>query len=255
MGYASEYGAVAARWYDGSYDHIRSHADADFYRALAGETGGPVLELGCGTGRVLLPIVADGIPCTGLDASPAMLDVLRAKAPPASLRLVCAPMQAFDLGTDRFALIFSAFRAFQHLLTVDEQLACLGCVRRHLAPNGRLAFDVFAPFLDRTAVVDESEAADACFQQDGCDVTRYVRIRRDLATQVAEIHMRYEMRRDGVVVGEDHETFHMRWTHRYELEHLLVRAGFTVDAVYGAFDRRPYDYVSGEVVVVARAAT
>lgn len=256
MPYASEYGSIAARWYDGSYAEIRSGADAAFYRALARESGGPVLELGCGTGRVLLPIARDGLACTGLDSSPAMLDVLRAKDPPPSLQLVCAPMEDFDLGGRRFALIFSAFRAFQHLLTVDDQLRCLAAVRRHLAPEGTFALDVFAPFLDRTALVDEPEAADAHFTADGCDVTRWVHIRRDLATQVATVQVRYERRRDGVRVGPDeHESFHMRWTHRFELEHLLVRAGFAPVAIYGAFDKRPYDYVSGEIVVVARAAT
>ncbi len=259
MSYASEYGAVAARWYDPSYDHIRKRDDVAFYGALARETGGPILELGCGTGRVLLPIAREGVACTGLDGSTAMLDVLRQKlrteTPPPSLRLLCAPMEDFDLGGERFALIFSAFRAFQHLATVDHQLRCLANVRRHLAPGGIFAMDVFAPLLDRTAIVDEPEAADATFPLDGAEVTRWVRIQRDLATQVATIHMRYERTRGGMRTAPDeHESFHMRWTHRYELEHLLVRAGFTPTAFYGAFDKRPYDYVSGDVVVVARAA-
>lgn len=255
MSYASEYGTVAARWYDGSYAHIRKRDDVAFYRGLARETGGPILELGCGTGRVLLPIAEDGHACTGLDGSSAMLDVLRAKNPPSSLRLVHAPMEDFDLGGDRFALIFSAFRAFQHLVRVDDQLRCLANVRRHLAPGGTFAMDVYAPLLDRTALVHEPEAADATFPMDGAEVTRWVRIDRDLATQVATIHMRYERQRGGMRVAPDeHESFHMRWTHRYELEHLLVRAGLEPTAIYGAFDKRPYDYVSGEVVVVARAA-
>ena len=97
----------------------------EFYRRLARESGGPVLELGCGTGRVLLPIAADGIACTGLDPSEAMLEELRRKRPPRNLRLVSGRMQDFDLAPERFALVFSAFRAFQHLLSVEDQLACL----------------------------------------------------------------------------------------------------------------------------------
>jgi SAM-dependent methyltransferase len=255
MSYSSEYGAVAARWYDGSYDHIRATADIEFYRALARDTGGPVLELGCGTGRVLLPIARDGLACVGLDGSQAMLEVLQRKEPPPSLRLVRAPMEDFDLDGERFALIFSAFRAFQHLITVDDQLRCLANVRRHLAPGGLFAMDVYAPRLDRTALVDEPEADDAHFTMDGTEVTRWVSITRDLATQVQTVRMRYERTRGGMHVGpDDVETFHMRWTHRYELEHLLVRAGLMPVAFYGAFDERPYDYVSGDIVVVARAA-
>ncbi|MHC4505463.1 MAG: class I SAM-dependent methyltransferase, partial [Planctomycetota bacterium] len=106
-----EYGTVTARYYDVVYAVTRGHVrDVEFYRRLAAEAGGPVLELGCGTGRVLLPISATGIPCTGLDASPRMLEVLRRGSSNPTLRLVCARMQDFDLGGVRFGLIYSAFR-------------------------------------------------------------------------------------------------------------------------------------------------
>src|SRR5204862_6591842 len=71
---ADEYGTVTAKYYDHTYAALRGPTgDAEFYRRLARECGGPVLELGCGTGRVLGPIAQDGLPCVGLDASPAML--------------------------------------------------------------------------------------------------------------------------------------------------------------------------------------
>src|SRR6476469_2162090 len=109
--------------------------DAAFYRGLARDAGGPVMEPGCGTGRVLLPIAALGIPCVGVDASPAMLAALRAKSPPPNLELVEARMETFDLGERRFRLITCPFRAFQHMLDVPSQLATLANVRRHLAPG------------------------------------------------------------------------------------------------------------------------
>jgi SAM-dependent methyltransferase len=137
-----------ARSYDAEYGVIRDPSgDGAFYADLARETGGPILELGCGTGRVLLPIARGGEECVGLDASAAMLDVLRAKGPPPNLTLVEAPLTAYDLGAARFRLIFAAFRVFQHLCTVEEQLVALACVHRRLAPGGILAFDVFAPNL------------------------------------------------------------------------------------------------------------
>ena len=96
---SDEYEGVLARNYDALYGVMRDPSgDAAFYRALARGDGGPVLELGCGTGRVLLPIAALGIPCVGVDASPAMLAVLRAKNPPPNLELVEARMETFDLG-------------------------------------------------------------------------------------------------------------------------------------------------------------
>ncbi len=253
MAYEPEYDAVHARYYDGTYAALRG-PDADFYLHLAQETGGPVLELGCGTGRVLLPIARAGLECVGLDCSPAMLDVLRAKNPPPSLRLVTATMQNFDLQPQRFALVFSAFRPLQHLYSVDDQLACLACVRRVLAAKGRFAFDVFVPDLARIAVEEEPEYEENRFREGDDEIVRFASIRRDHANQMMDVTMRLERRRDGAVVGEEVERFRMRWYHRFELEHLLARAGFEIAALYGGFDRRPYDHTSGEAVIVARVA-
>lgn len=248
------YDVVAARFYDGTYGVLRDPiGDAAFYRALARDSGGPVLELGCGTGRVLLPIARDGLACTGLDPSPSMLDVLRQKGPPATLRLVQAAMQDFDLGPDRFALVYSAFRAFQHLYTVEDQLRCLACVRRHLAPGGRFAFDVFAPAHARLAIADEPEAEDARFTDGGDEVIRYATVSRDPATQTMRVHFRYERRRGGAVVGEERVEARLRYFFRFELEHLLARAGFAIEALYGGFDRRPFGADATDIVIGARA--
>jgi ubiquinone/menaquinone biosynthesis C-methylase UbiE len=93
MTYADGYARLVARHYDAINAELRGGSqDAAFYLSLARESGGPVLELGCGTGRVLLPIAREGIPCVGIDASRDMLDVLRAKQPPPNLELVQATM-------------------------------------------------------------------------------------------------------------------------------------------------------------------
>ena len=247
------YGRTTARFYDAAYrDSPQVAGDVAFYRELAREGGGPVLELGCGTGRVLLPIAADGFPCTGLDASRHMLDALRAKSTFPNLRLVNAPMQRFDLPGEKFGLIFSAFRAFQHMYTVEDQLACLGCAKRHLAPGGRLAFDVFAPRLGRTAQVEEPETVDQRFEQGGESVIRYAKVTRDPAQQILTVRFRYERSIGGKVVGDEHAEFRMRWFWRYELEHLLARAGFEDVQIYGDFDRRPIGADTPAFVVVAR---
>ena len=146
MAYPSDYARLIARNYDASYAVSREPSgDARFYRELAHEVGGPVLELGCGTGRILLPIARDGIECVGLDSSREMLDVLDSKSPPANVKTVLAEMERYDLGAQRFRLISCPFRGLSHLLEVDAQLAALACVRRHLAPGGVFAFDVFDP--------------------------------------------------------------------------------------------------------------
>ena len=164
-----------------------------------------------------------------------MLDALRAKSTFPNLRLVHAPMQRFDLGGDRFGLIFAAFRAFQHLYTVEDQLACLACARRHLAPGGRLAFDVFAPRLARIALAEEPETAELRFAARRRVIVRYATVTRDHPAQLLTVRFRYERSADGRVVANEHATFQMRWFWRFELEHLLARAGFSDVAIYGDF--------------------
>ncbi len=248
-----DYGQATARFYDAAYDRSAQldGRDLAFYRLLAHEGGGPVLELGCGTGRVLLEIAKLGFPCTGLDASQHMLARLRAKSTFPNLRLVKAPMQAFELASERFGLIFSAFRAFQHLYTVEDQLSCLACVRAHLAPGGRFAFDVFAPRLARMALLEEPEAIDLRFEHEGEQVARHAAVTRDPVAQILNVRFRYERSRDGVLVGNERASFRMRWFWRYELEHLLARAGFAKIEIFGDFDRKPIALESPAFVVVA----
>ena len=242
-----EYEGVLSRNYDALYGVMRDPSgDAAFYRQLAQEAGGPVLELGCGTGRVLLPIAALGIPCVGVDASPAMLAVLRGKNPPPNLELVQASMETFDVGARRFALVTCPFRAFQHLLTVDAQLAALANVRRHLAPGGAFAFDVFDPKLAWIAAPADTERLDATFMIDGVETRRFASTRVDLATQVMEVTFRFEpAQTDGNTIVR------LRWFYRYEIEHLLARVGFTDLTIYGGYDRRPWK-PEGETVIIAR---
>lgn len=253
-GLDEEYGRATARFYDAAYDRSAAldGSDVRFYRSIAREGAGPVLELGCGTGRVLLEIAREGFPCTGLDASQHMLARLRQKSTFANLRLVHAPMQRFDLPGERFGLIYAAFRAFQHLYTVEDQLACLACVRRHLAPGGRLAFDVFQPRLERMALREEPEVADLRFTLDGENVTRHAAVSRDPVAQLLTVRFRYERSRDGRGVGEERASFRMRWFWRFELEHLLARAGFGRVEIFGDFDGRPVAADTAAYVVVAR---
>jgi len=242
-----------AQFYDGAYgDSSLARGDEAFYENLAIESGGPVLELGCGTGRALLPIASQGIDCSGIDLSPAMLEQFRQKRKASTVRLSCASMDAFDLGERRFKLIFSAFRAFQHLDTVEQQLACLSSVRAHLEPCGVFAFDVFNPRLERMAVDAEPELLDTSFTNERNEVKRYVSVTRHRVKQLIYVTFRYVEESATGPVKETKVNFTMRWFWRYELEHLLSRAGFTDVAIYGDFDRSPVGPDSSDLIVVAR---
>ncbi|GCE75463.1 class I SAM-dependent methyltransferase [Cellulomonas biazotea] len=118
----------------------------DFYRAEADRQGGSVLELGCGTGNKLIPIASDGHRCVGLELSPAMLAEAQRKADERGVELdwVQGDMRGFDLGRT-FDLVIIAANSLLHLHGASDLVDCFRSVRRHLAPGGRLVFDVFNP--------------------------------------------------------------------------------------------------------------
>ena len=247
------------------YDHVelyQQRPDIAFYTALATEHGGPVLELGCGTGRVLLPTARAGVEITGLDVSDGMLSTCRSKladeAPDVQgrVRLTRGDMRSFDLGR-RFGLVTIPFRPFQHLVTVEEQMACLACVHRHLAPGGVLALDVFNPSLPRLVdpkYLEESEIEQPFLMPDGRSVARRDRNASvDLTNQVIHVEFIYYVTHPDGRQERLVDPFPMRYFFRYELEHLLVRAGFRVEAVYGDFDGSPVGAdAASEMVFVAR---
>lgn len=254
-----EYGASAE-----FYDYVPPYSerpDIAFWIASALESGGPVLELGCGTGRVLIPTARAGIEITGLDMSQSMLAICTRKLAeePANVRawvtLVQADMRDFQLGR-QFALATMPFRPFQHLITVEDQIACLEAIRSHLALGGKLILDLFNPSLP--ALVDESRSEEYGEEPefalpDGRRVVRRFRtVRRDWLTQVQDVELIYYVthpdgRQERLVHG-----FPMRYLFRYEAEHLLARCGFRIEALYSDFDRSPYGVTyPGELIFVA----
>jgi SAM-dependent methyltransferase len=247
------------------YEHVVPYAtrrDVGFYVDAARQSAGPVLELGCGTGRVLFPTARAGVEIFGLDASEVMLAECqrRLQAEPPAVRarvtLQRGDMREFDLGRI-FGLVTIPFRPFQHLQTVDEQLACLSAIRRHLAPRGRLVFDIFNPSIHNLAKPADGAETDEeppFTLPDGRSVVRRHRVlERNLASQtvVGEIvyHVTYPDGRQTRLV----QPLRMRYLFRFEAEHLLARAGFTVEQVYSDFDRAPYGtrYPS-ELIFIAR---
>jgi SAM-dependent methyltransferase len=247
------------------YDHVipyRDRPDVAFFVGLCRAARGPVLEMGCGTGRVLLPCAKAGASMIGVDLSTRMLDVCRRKLleePPEVQRrveLLYGDMRTFDLGRT-FELITLPFRSFQHLLTVDDQRAALRALRAHLVPGGRLVLDVFNPSLPliaderwlRTPLVEPPVAL-----PDGRRLMRQFRIvGRDYIEQIQEVEFVYEVTGPGDQVVRQAGVTRLRYLFRFEAEHLLAREGFEVEAVYADYERRPYGAVyPGDLIFVAR---
>lgn len=137
------------------YDYVVPYCtrpDIDFFVEAAQASGGPVLEVGCGTGRILIPTARARVDIVGLDLSPHMLQVCQKRllnepeAVQSRVRLIQADMRNFDLA-QTFKLVTLPFRAFQHLTTVEDQLSCLESIHQHLVEGGRLILDLFNPSL------------------------------------------------------------------------------------------------------------
>ncbi len=228
--------------------------DGDFYLEEAKAARSAVLEVGCGTGRILLPIARAGCSIVGLDNSRQMLERCRAKlaAEPAAVqgrvRLVQHEMRDLNLGAT-YPLIIAPFRVVQHLTTVDDQLRFLEVIARHLASNGRFVFDVFNPYFAKLVEADGIEREDTPEQRlpDGRTFRRAWRVARvRWVDQVSESELIY------YVDGKRYvQAFEMRWYLAAELRHLLARAGFRVREMYGDFARGPVVDGCPELVVVA----
>jgi len=242
------------------YDSVplyQERKDVDFYVAEAIAAKGGVLEVGCGTGRILLPIARTGSAIVGIDSSRQMLARCRAKlaAEPADVRararVESHDMRDFKLGT-KFSLIIAPFRVLQHLTTIDDQLRFLENVARHLAPQGRLIFDVFNPRFDRLVGGGGVELEDTPERRlpDGRTLRRAYRIARvRWLDQVSESELIY------YVDGKRYvQAFEMRWYLTAELRHLLARAGFHVREMFGDFARGPVVDGCPEIIVMADRA-
>ncbi len=225
-------------------------AGDDFYRAMARQSGGRVLDLGCGTGMLACRIASDGRHVTGVDPAEAMLRVARARPGADKVTWENSSGQRLDL-TQRFDLIYMTGHAFQALLTDDDVLAVLTNVVRHLAADGRFAFETrnpaaqawrrWTPARTRTVVeTAEHGRIEQCFDAVADDRTGVVAI-----TQ----HDRYL---DTGVRRAGHSR--IRFISQDHVSDLLTRAGLVAMAWYGDWDRGPFVAASREIIAVTRVA-
>jgi SAM-dependent methyltransferase len=234
--------------------------DVAFYLDCARRFGGPILELGAGTGRVLLPLAQAGHDVTGLDMSPAMLDAAAAKLgrhPELSdhVRLIEGDMTAFDLSR-HFALIIVSARSYQHIVTPEGQRAALHCMRRHLRPDGHLILDLFdANFELLFAKPDAGPPPrEAPHPRSGQLVRRTIVARHNdpLRQTIREVLRFEQFDAAGNVVLEEETSWTLRWSMRQEIAYLLELCGFKAVEQFSDFSGSPPDY-GREQLWIARA--
>ena len=246
-----------ARFYD--IDYSQADADLLMIEQLAACCGSPILELACGTGRVLLPLARQGYQITGVDISPAMLAVTKLKITAEGLdeqvTLVEQDMRYLTLDR-RFNLALVAVNSFMHLLTPEDQLAALIRIRQHLEPGGRLLLDLFNPDMGRLLdfrgqVTLEKVMIDP---DSGNRLMKFRSEKADLAQQTISVSFMIDEIEAQGTVRRTLFPFTIRYLFRGELEHLLQRAGFAVEAIYGSYDMDDFDADSDKMIAVARCS-
>jgi len=217
------YDSIAGLYDDWSVSVVE---DVEFYVEEAVSSGGPVVELAVGTGRIAVPVAKAGIRVIGIDESEGMLAAARAYAD----REGVAELLEVRVGDirnppveEQVALVVIPFRTLLHFPTEDEKLRVLRAAATILEPGGKLVFDVFAPS-------DEDIA-----ETDGIWLEREPGIFERANWDQASRTLTLSVRRDG-----DAASFTLHWLDEPTWRDLLARAGFTVEGLYGWFDRRPW---------------
>jgi SAM-dependent methyltransferase len=210
--------------------------DVGFYLEEARRSGGPVVELGVGTGRIAVPIAADGIRVIGVDSSRGMLDVCARRA---ALAGVGVDLRLGDLREppvrERVPLVICPFRSLLHMHTEEDRRRALAAVQKLLQPGGRFVFDVFTPGADDIAQTHDHwlEREPGIFE-----LARWDEAARTLTLTVRG--------------PEGETTMALAWLSVEEWRGLLEQSGFEVEACYGWFDRTPFKGQDDSVWIVRK---
>ncbi len=244
--------AAVAPFYDLEYEGY--DADLTLYLELARRAGGPILELGCGTGRVALALAREGYRVVGIDNSPAMLARAEAKLSPQlrdRVAFIRADMAAFDL-EERFGLAIIPLGTFGHLTSPAAQRRCLETVRRHLGPNGRLALDLPNPIAPGFLDDDPALVLHWVRVEDGRTLSKYISRRVDPAQQLERFTCFYDETGPSGDLKRTVFTYELGFLFRREAEYLLGLAGFEVEQVWGDYDLGPYHQSAERMIILAR---
>jgi SAM-dependent methyltransferase len=243
-----------ARLYD--WEHDQYLGDVDVHVGFARRFGGPVLELACGTGRLLGPLAQAGFAVTGVDSSPAMLERARTRLeriPGLQTALVEQRLETLDLGS-QFRTIILGLDSFGLLIKRDEQVRALKAAKTHATHDGRLILDVANGNLRGAVEPPEELLHDLTLPdpESGRPITKFILRRPRPADQLDELMFFYDEQDEQGYLRRSMVELRLRWFTRFELELLLQSAGWQVDELYGNYDLEPYGPTSDRLLIVAR---
>lgn len=242
---------VEASFYDALFDKVD---DIPLYQEYARKAEGLVLECGCGTGRVAIPLARIGVNVVGIDKNEKMLAIAREKLAEESpvvrsrVKLVKADMRNFKL-EERFSLCIIPFSTFLHMLTVEDQEACLSTINKHLLPNGYLIISVFNPDLSRPQNVVRLDKV----KQVGNElIMRFFTQSFDFPKQITFGRYMYDFVKSDDSLKRLVVPFKLRYIFYNEMCLLLKRAGYEIESVYGDEKKSLFQPNSPLMVFIAR---
>ncbi len=244
-----------APFYD--IEHAHFHEDLDMYQNYAELCGGRILELACGSGRVLLPLAQAGYELTGIDSSEAMLQIARQTLTEAGVAQRCTLLQQniIDLKLEqKFRLAFIALGSFAHIVERQEQQKALAAVRAHLSRGATFIIDISnadARYMEELSgqVLHQGTWR----QQDGTMLTHFVSPASASTRHLLELTHFYERHQQGGPVERTVATTYLYLFERSEIELLLEQAGFVVKDIYGDYELGPYQLTSARMICLAEA--
>lgn len=217
--------------------------DAEYYLSQIENCTGGVLELGCGTGRILAPIVRSGIEVWGIDHNESLLDIAREKLAALEgasqcFRLIHADISDFDIDR-QFDAVIIPYRTFQHILSPTDQREVLSRIRKHLSPGGELTFNIFDPSMELGASHNAAglrKDTDFIDRSSGNRIVVWYAREYDLELQIMEQELVFEeIDHENRGVSRQSSLLTLRYSFRHEVEYLLECCGFEVVELLGDF--------------------
>lgn len=255
--------SISAKYYDDEYASKSDLNDLPFYLEAAKRFGGPILEVACGTGRILLPTARQGHEIHGIDRSSPMLNVLKthlkgeAQEVQKRITLHEGDMRTFKLDK-KFKLITIPFRPMQHMYQLEDQLAALKNISAHLDKGGVLVFDVFFPKLDMvgTGIGQEIWELEWTSRENPKQTVKRV-FRKETFNKVHQFFTAkfiFRTFEGDTLVKTEEEDFKMGFYTYPQLRALFQLAGLTVREEYGSFEKTPMDDSAKEMIFVLERA-
>jgi SAM-dependent methyltransferase len=230
---------------------MRDAVDNEYFQNEIQSSGGKILEIGVGTGRLFINALNQGADIYGLDISESMLEILYKKLQrDQHYRISQQNIINFSFNC-KFDLIIAPFRVIMHLLNIDEQIKAIDNVYNHLTSKGRFIFDAFVPDLNQLIKGINNQMDFEGEYDSGQKIRRFVSTFPDLINQTIQVsfHLEWEEKNE---LKYDDWILPLRFFFRYELEHLLERTKFEKHKIYGDYKGSELNKESKDFIIICQ---